>query len=125
MGLQFGKLARWVLAGTALTWACLSGTTYALAEDDNLDLTCSGNSYKKDGPFPTPETFSVKIAGTNPVVIGLAGSDKPDEARVLTNNTIQLKFTTGKFIGEYFHFTGDLFLIHTDGRLTRLTCKPS
>jgi hypothetical protein len=43
----------------------------------------------------------------------------------LTNNSIQLKFAAGAFTGEYFHFTGDLFLIHKDGRLTRLECKPS
>jgi hypothetical protein len=26
--------------------------------------------------------------------------------------------------GEYFNFTGDLFLIHRDGGFTRLVCKP-
>jgi hypothetical protein len=125
MGLQFGTLASWVLAGTALACASVSGATCALAGGDDLDLVCTGNSYQKDGPFPTVETFSVKIAGTKPVMIGQPGSDKPVKARIVANNAIQLKFATGKFTGEYFHFTGDLFLIHTDGRLTRLTCKPS
>jgi hypothetical protein len=125
MGLQFGNLATWVLAGTALACASVSAATCALAGGDDLDLVCTGNSYQKDGPFPTVETFSVKIAGTKPVMIGQPGSDKPVKARIVANNAIQLKFATGKFTGEYFHFTGDLFLIHTDGRLTRLTCKPS
>lgn len=125
MGLQFGNLARWVLAGAALTCASLSATTYALAGGDDLDLTCTGNSYKKDGPFPVPETFSVKIAGTKPVMVGQPGSDKPVKARIVANNAIQLKFAAGKFTGEYFRFTGDMFLIYSDGRLTRLTCKPS
>ncbi|QBR72182.1 hypothetical protein CU048_13900 [Beijerinckiaceae bacterium] len=122
MELQFCTLTKWMLVGAAC--ACLGAAMDARAEDD-LDLTCSGNSYKKDGPFPTPETFSLKIAGTNSVTIGPAGSDKQDAAKILANNEIQLKFKTGKFVGEYFRFTGDLFLIHPDSRLTRLTCKPS
>jgi Protein of unknown function (DUF1236) len=125
MGCQFGNLARWVLAVAALACASVSAATSALAGGDDLDLVCTGNSYQKDGPFPTVETFSVKIAGTKPVMIGQPGSDKPVKARIVANNAMQLKFATGKFTGEYFHFTGDLFLIHTDGRLTRLTCKPS
>ncbi len=70
MGIQFGNLARWVLAGAALACASVSAATCALAGEDDLDLVCTGNSYQKDGPFPTVETFSVKIAGTKPVMIG-------------------------------------------------------
>jgi hypothetical protein len=122
---QIANLQRWALASLLLACCSLSVTTCALAGGDNLDLVCTGNSYQKDGPFPTVETFSVKIAGTKPVMIGQPGSDKPVKARIVANNAIQLKFATRKFTGEYFHFTGDLFLIHTDGRLTRLTCEPS
>jgi hypothetical protein len=125
MGQEFGGLARSVRIVAALICAALSTTTLAMAGGDDLNLSCTGNSYTKDGPFPNPETFSVKIAGTKPVLIGQAGSDKPDKARIVASNAIQLKFATGKFTGEYFRFTGDLFLIHSDGRLTRLTCKPS
>lgn len=125
MGIQFGNLVRWVLAGAALACASVSAATCALAGGDDLDLVCTGNSYQKDGPFPTVETFSVKIAGMNPVMIGQPGSDKLVKAHIVANNAIQLKFATAKFTGEYFRFTGDLFLIHTSGRLTRLSCKPS
>jgi hypothetical protein len=119
MGLQFGRLVRWVLAGAALTCASLSTTTCASAGADDLDLFCTGNSYTKDGPFPTLETFSLKITGTKPVtvMIGQIGSssDKPVKARIMANNIYQLKFVTGKFTGEYFH----------DARLISLLCKPS
>lgn len=98
---------------------------FCLGRRGRSHVVCTGNSYKEDGPFPTVETFSLKIEGKKPVMIGGPGSEKPVKARLIANNAIQLKFTTGKFTGEYFNFTGDLFLIHTDGRLTRLTCKPS
>jgi hypothetical protein len=42
--------------------------------------------------------------------------------RVTHNNKIQLKFATKDFVGEYFHYTGDLFLIYNAGQLARLTC---
>jgi hypothetical protein len=44
-------------------------------------------------------------------------------ATVESNNNIQLKFQTDGFVGEYFHYTGDLFLIYKSGHLARLTCK--
>jgi hypothetical protein len=108
-----------------LAWASLSLTSYAMAGEAHLDLVCTGNSYKADGPFPTVETFSVKIDGKKPVIIGGPGSEKPVKAHTIASNAVQLKFSTGNYTGEYFNFTGDLFLIHSDGRLTRLTCKPT
>jgi hypothetical protein len=42
--------------------------------------------------------------------------------RMISDNKIQLKFATKEFVGEYFHYTGDLFLIYPSGRLARLNC---
>jgi hypothetical protein len=42
--------------------------------------------------------------------------------RITSNNAIQLKFATKEFVGEYFHYTGDLFLIYNSGPLARLNC---
>jgi hypothetical protein len=101
------NLKRWSPAGLLLACASLSFTTYAMAGEASLDLVCTGNSYKADGPFPTVETFSVKIDGNKPVVIGGPGSDKPVKAHTIASNAVQLKFSTGKYTGEYFNFTGD------------------
>jgi hypothetical protein len=57
-------------------------------------------------------------------MIGLPGSDKPTKASMVSSNPIQLKFSARGLTGEYFNFTGDLFLIHRDGRFTKLVCKP-
>jgi hypothetical protein len=44
-------------------------------------------------------------------------------ARRLSDNKIQLKFRTKEFEGEYFHYTGDLFLIYKTGHLMKLMCE--
>ena len=49
--------------------------------------------------------------------------DKTLASRVTSNNKIQLKFATKDFVGEFFHYTGDLFLIYRSGKLARLTCS--
>jgi hypothetical protein len=97
----------------------------AAAGPTDLDLVCSGNSYSKLGdPFPDRETISLETNDKTHVTIILPGSDKPTKAKIISSNPIQLKFSTAEFTGEYFNFSGDLFLIHKDGRLTRLVCTP-
>jgi hypothetical protein len=66
-----------------------------------------------------------KKEGDKPVAIGLPGSDKPAKGKILASNAIQLKFSADGMTGEYFNFSGDLFLVHKDGRFTRLVCKPA
>jgi hypothetical protein len=51
------------------------------------------------------------------------GDGKTLAPRITSNNKIQLKFATREFVGEYFHYTGDLFLIYKSGPLARLTCS--
>ena len=43
--------------------------------------------------------------------------------RTISDNKIQLKFATKEFVGEFFHYTGDLFLIYPSGQLARLNCS--
>ena len=51
------------------------------------------------------------------------GDGKSLAPRITSNNKVQLKFETKEFVGEYFHYTGDLFLIYPSGRLARLSCS--
>jgi hypothetical protein len=55
--------------------------------------------------------------------VGLDFGSGSAAAKVQSDNKIQLKFSTDEFTGEYFHNTGDLFLIYKDSHLARLTCK--
>jgi hypothetical protein len=112
------------IAGLFLAFAPFAAPC-AMAEPSDLDLVCSGNSYRKLGdPFPTTETVSFKREGKKPAMIGLPGSDKPTKASIVSSSPIQLKFSARGLTGEYFNFSGDLFLIHKDGRFTKLVCKP-
>jgi hypothetical protein len=51
------------------------------------------------------------------------GDGKTLAPRITSNNKLQLKFETTEFVGEYFHYTGDLFLIYPSGELARLSCS--
>ena len=44
-------------------------------------------------------------------------------AKVESDDKIQLAFKTDEFVGEYFHYTGDLFLIDRSGNLARMACQ--
>ncbi|MGY3117456.1 hypothetical protein ACVWXQ_001391 [Bradyrhizobium sp. S3.14.4] len=51
------------------------------------------------------------------------GNGKSVAPHITSNNKIQLKFVTKEFVGEYFHYRGDLFLIYNSGPLARLSCS--
>jgi hypothetical protein len=43
-------------------------------------------------------------------------------ARKVSDTRSKLKFRTRDFEGEYFRYTGDLFLIYKSGHLMKLMC---
>jgi hypothetical protein len=69
---------------------------------------------------------------TNPIDLNVTlGDDKPSIAigdgkmlatRVASHNKIPLKFGTKELVAEYFHYAGDLFLVHKSG--CSRTCLP-
>jgi hypothetical protein len=61
--------------------------------------------------------------GDNDKLSMTIGDGKMLTPRITSNNKIQLKFVTKEFVGEYFHYTGDLFLIYNSGPLARLYCS--
>ena len=76
------------------------------------------------GQPPSPIDLNVSL-GTNRKMSLRIGEGKPLTANVTSNNKLQLKFKTRQFLGEYFHYTGDLFLIYNSGQLARLNCTRS
>ena len=70
---------------------------------------------------PSPIDLSVGL-GSNRKMSLKIGDGKPLAANVTSNNKLQLKFKNSQFVGEYFHYSGDLFLIYNSGQLARLTC---
>jgi hypothetical protein len=71
---------------------------------------------------PTPIDLNVTMGDTNKISIK-SSDNKVLAPRITSNNKIQLKFATKEFVGEYFHYTGDLFLIYKTGQLARLNCS--
>ena len=71
---------------------------------------------------PKPIDLSVSLGDKQKMSIK-TGDDKTLSPKITSNNKIQLKFATKEFTGEYFHYTGDLFLIYNSGQLARLSCK--
>ena len=67
---------------------------------------------------PKPINLNVTLGNKNKL-----GDGKVLAPRITSNNKIQLKFATKEFVGEYFHYTGDLFLIYKSGPLARLICS--
>ena len=70
---------------------------------------------------PKPIDLNVTLGDENKLSIK-TGDGKLLTPRITSDNKIQLKFETKDFVGEYFHYTGDLFLMYHSGPLARLTC---
>jgi hypothetical protein len=73
---------------------------------------------------PEPIDLNVTLGSRNKLSIAM-GDGKMLAPRITSDNKIQLKFATKEFVGEYFHYTGDLFLIYKSGQLARLNCSPT
>jgi hypothetical protein len=73
---------------------------------------------------PKPIDLNVTLGEKSKLSMTLADG-KMLAPRMTSNNKIQLKFATREFVGEYFHYTGDLFLIYKSGQLARLSCSPA
>jgi hypothetical protein len=73
---------------------------------------------------PKPIDLSVTL-GDKQKLSMKTGDGKALSPHITSNNKIQLKFAAKEFVGEYFHYTGDLFLIYPNGQLARLSCSRS
>ena len=71
---------------------------------------------------PNPIDLNMTLDGKNKLSM-TTGEGKMLATRITSDNKIQLKFATKEFVGEYFHYTGDLFLIYKSGPLARLNCS--
>jgi hypothetical protein len=69
-----------------------------------------------------PIDLNLTLGGQGKATIEMGGNEKLN-ARVISDNKIQTRYRTKEFVGEYFHYTGDLFLIYNSGKLARLSCS--
>jgi hypothetical protein len=95
----------------------------AYAAQASRQFSCSGNMIEPASFAQSPASARLMVGSSNKVSVDLGKGDL--KGRVMSNNKIQLKFSTTEFVGEFFHYTGDLFLIYKSDHLARLTCTPS
>lgn len=98
----------------------------AAASADSLKFSCTGDMIEPAGLAKAPTSLTAifspaKKVSKVSVDLGKGSIDAP----VLSNNQIQLKFSTKDWTGEYFYYNRDMFLIYKSGHLARLTCTPS
>jgi hypothetical protein len=99
----------------------LGFTTIAVCAEDARHMTCTGTMIEPSGIPQSPKTVNLNLGPAHKVTLDL--DEGTMNARVVSDNKIQLKFRTKDFNGEYFHYTGDLFFIYKSGHLVRLTCQ--
>ena len=102
--------------------ASLIAVGVAHAQSTFIQLGCTGQLIEPTSKASATKTAQLTL-GSNKVGIDFGSGSVA--AEVESNNKIQLKFKTDEFVGEYFHYTGDLFLIYKSGHLARMTCKQS
>ena len=88
-------------------------------------FSCKGQVIQEmTNPAVQPKPIDLIVTlGENNKLSMTTGDGKMLAPRITSNNKIQLKFATKEFVGEYFHYTGDLFLIYKSGSLVRLNCS--
>jgi hypothetical protein len=85
-------------------------------------FSCKGEMIEPTSQQKAPVDLNLSLGGPGKTTIEMGGNKKLN-ADVTTDNTIQLKFQTKDYVGEFFHYTGDLFLIYKSGHLARLSCS--
>jgi hypothetical protein len=113
--------------GSAATWPQIAVTvcfaaTATNAQSTSTRLGCDGQLIEPTNKATSPKALQLTISSGK---VGVDFGSGNIAAKVESDNNIQLKFKTDEFVGEYFHYTGDLFLIYKSGHLARLTCKGS
>jgi hypothetical protein len=109
--------------GLAIGALILVGVMAAPCNAAERQLSCKGQLIRGANADvqPTPIDLSVTFGDRNKLSLK-TGDGVVLTPRTISDNKLQLKFSTKEFVGEYFHYTGDLFLIYPAGHLARLNC---
>ena len=106
-------------AGGFVLLTTFSGTVTAAEQQ----FACKGQMIEPSGQPKAPIDLKLTLGDHGKATIDMGGNAKLN-ARVTSDNKIQTKYQTKQFVAEFFHYTGDLFLIYKSGELAQLTCSP-
>jgi hypothetical protein len=93
----------------------------AHAAQGSRQFSCNGGMIESTRLAPVPKSARLILSPKISLDLGQGVL----EPTLMSDNQIQLKFSTKEFVGEFFHYTNDLFLIYKSGHLARLTCAPT
>jgi hypothetical protein len=109
------------LATSALILLAMMAGPCAAAE---RQYSCKGQLIRDASPGVQPKPIDLNVTLGEQNKVSMKTSEGVVLApRTISDNKIQLKFETNEFVGEYFYYTGDLFLIYPSGQLARLNCS--
>jgi hypothetical protein len=86
-------------------------------------FSCTGVKIEPASQAQSPMTVKLNLVSARKVTIDSGGGDIKNS--VTSDDQITLRFRTKDFIGEFFHYTNDLFLIYHSGHLAKLSCTPA
>ena len=105
------------VASGLLLLTLVSGTAIAAEQQ----LSCKGQMIGPTGEQAPPIDINLNLDDSGKPTID--GGGKKTDVRVTSDNPIQLKFQTKDYVGEFFHYTGALFLIYKSGHVAGLNCS--
>ena len=96
------------------------------ARADDFAYTCTGVhvTHRSTDPVASKETVTLKQQDSS-ILVGLPDAKDPVQAQTVSDNRTALILRAGGMTIQYMRLTGNLFMIHDDGRLTRLACSVS
>ena len=101
--------------------SCMLAAMFPANAADPRNLTCTGSLFDPAALSPSPMTVKLALDASKTTIDSGSGVTS---VSITSNDKIQMHFTTSDFVGEYFHYTSDLFLMYKSERLARLTCSP-
>src|SRR4029077_12497879 len=116
-GLAMNNKASVLIGFGFFALAAFDGTVIAAEQQ----FSCKGQMIAPTGEQTVPINLNLSLGGSNKTTIEMDG-DKKLNVRVTSDNNIQLKFQAKQYVGEFFHYTNDLYLIYKSGHLARLAC---
>lgn len=108
-------------AGMCLLGGSVGTASVARAEDMNYVCTGVHVAHRSSDPVASKESVTLK-AQNKSFLIGLPDAKDPVQAQTVADNGTALILRAAGMTIQYMRLTGNLFLIHDDGRLTRLAC---
>src|ERR1700754_2394846 len=102
-----------LIGGISIAYMTLNAAAQAA---DAVKIACTGDMLEPGGLTKSPTTATAVFSpGKNVSKVSIDLGKGSISAQVLSNNSLQLRFRTKEFTGEYFHYTRDLFLIYKSG----------